>query len=360
MDEAEKAKIRDVKRKISGMMEERQHLESGEAAVKSPNEYWSDVCSSFDYMLGLPEESFSNLKVHTYHITGDSYLHYDGHRDSAAFRSAVDLDGMTEGIPPQMVLNEPSGGIGFAYDDGRFVNIDVLRYQRVVNTLYRRGVIGEISSDNPENKNIVLEIGGGYGGLAHQLSNVLGQSTYVIVDLPETLLFSAAYLTLHNPGKSIYLYDSADSSNLISQEEARSYDFVLVPNYKLGSLADWSFALAINMISFQEMSAPQVNEYLDFIRERCTGVLYCWNMDSHVQNTDLLSMAEMLRGRFDFLEAGQPDKGPSRSRRIVDGLRSIASTVGLAKPPQTTGSVAIYITRGREYICKPVPSGRLN
>ena len=358
MDEVEKAKIRDIKRKVTGMIEERQHLESDIAEVKSPNEYWSDVCSSFDYMLGLPEESFSNLKVHTYHITGDSYLHYDGHRDAAAFRSAVDLDGMTKDIPAEMVLNEPDDGIGFSYDDGRFVNIDVLRYQRVVNTLYRRGIIADLASDNPEQRSVVLEIGGGYGALAHHLSNILGKATYVIVDLPETLLFSAAYITLHNPDKKIYLYDSDDFSSLIDSGEVKAYDFVLIPNYKLDSLDDWSFKLAINMISFQEMSASQVHEYLDFIRERCTGVLYCWNMDSHVQNTDLMSMAEMLNGRFDFVEAGQPDKGPSRTSRLVDGLKSIASTVGLANPPQRTGSVAIYITRGREYICSPLPVGQ--
>ena len=78
-------------------------------------------------------------------------------------------------------------------------------------------------------------------------------------------------------------------------------------------------------------------------------------MDSHVQNTDLRSMAEMLSNRFSFFEAGQPAKGPSRSSRLSDGIKFIASTFGLASAPQSSRSVAIYITRGNEYICSPIP-----
>ena len=107
-----------------------------------------------------------------------------------------------------MILNEPADGIGFSYENGRFVNIDVLRYQRVVNPLYRRGILSDLSSPEPQQRNSILEIGGGYGGIAHHLSNILGNVVYVIVDLPETLLFSAAYLSLHNPDKRVYVYNS--------------------------------------------------------------------------------------------------------------------------------------------------------
>ena len=119
-----------------------------------------------------------------------------------------------------------------------------------------------LEDKHKDQRNLVLEVGGGYGGLAHHLSNILKNVTYVIVDLPETLLFSAAYISLQNPDKKIYLYDSADFSEFINGGQAGSYDFVLIPNYRLPSLNDWEFKLVINMISFQEMSAPQVNDYL--------------------------------------------------------------------------------------------------
>lgn len=354
MNEVERTKIKDIKQKVTAMIEERSRMESGRPTAASPSDYWAAVCSSFDYMLALPEEYFSKLRIHAYHITGDSYLHYDRHRDPQVFRTQVDLDRMTDGIPDHLILNEPEDGIGFSYEDGRFVNIDVLRYQRVVNTLYRRGILARLADGGEQTKNSILEIGGGYGGLAHHLSNILDKVTYVIVDLPETLLFSASYLALHNPNKKIYLYDSSDIAEVVESDNLRSNDIILIPNYQLESLANWQFELAINMISFQEMNAPQVNDYLDFIRERCTGVLYSWNIDSHVKNSGLPSMAEMLAGRFDFLEVGQPAKELSKKRRIVDGLKSIASTVGLADPPRQEGSVARYIYRGREYICRPI------
>ena len=354
MNEIERAKIKDIKHKVTAMIAERAGFKDGDSTAVSPSDYWAEVCSSFDYMLGLPEEYFSKLRIHAYHITGDSYLHYDDHRNPQVFRTQVNLDGMTKDIPPEMILNEPSDGIGFSYEDGRFVNIDVLRYQRVVNTLYRRGILSDLSSPEPQQRNSILEIGGGYGGLAHHLSNILGNAVYVIVDLPETLLFSAAYLSLHNPDKKVYVYNSDDFSEFIDAGGAGSYDFILMPNYMLESLTHWRFKIAINMISFQEMNSQQVNEYLDFIRDNGVGQLYSWNMDSHVLDTDLPTMASLLEGRFEFEEVGEPEKPDSRSRRLRDGLKSIASTLGITDPPPRGISLGHYVYRGHEYLCRPI------
>ena len=253
-----------------------------------------------------------------------------------------------------MILNEPVDGIGFSYENGRFVNIDILRYQRVVNTLYRRGILSDLSSPEPQQRNSILEIGGGYGGLAHHLSNILGNVVYVIVDLPETLLFSAAYLSLHNPDKKVYVYNKDDFSEFIDAGGAGSYDFILMPNYMLESLTPWRFKIAINMISFQEMNAQQVNEYLDFIRDNSVGQLYSWNIDSHVLDTDLPTMASLLEGRFEYEEMGEPEKPESRRRRLIDGLKSIASTLGITNPPPRGISLRHYIYRGHEYLCRPI------
>jgi hypothetical protein len=43
----------------------------------------------------------------------------------------------------------------------------------------------------------VLEIGAGYGGLVHRLSNIFKNMTHVIVGVPEILLFSASYVSLY-------------------------------------------------------------------------------------------------------------------------------------------------------------------
>ena len=358
MDEYNRSQIKDIKTKIIAMIAERQRLSGGEMN-SSPSQYWADVCSSFDYMLALPEESYSKLRIHTYHLTGDSYLHYDSHRDPQVFRTATQLDMLTKDIPPKFVLNEPDGGIGFSYENGRFVNIDILRYQRVVNTLYRHGILSALSSNSKQQRSCVLEIGGGYGALAHHLSNVLGDVTYVIVDLPETLLFSASYLSLLNPNKKIYVYDTGDFSEFVGSGAARSYDFILIPNYRLHSLARWQFELAINTISFQEMTTHQVDEYLDFISQTCTGTLYAWNIESHMTASGIPSMPEMLSGRFEFIEVPPPRPKEKAKVKFVKALKSIAINLGLTNHASRVPPLGEYVYRGREYLCTPVRKNKL-
>ena len=100
-NELELAKIKDIKLKVKAMIAERARLKDGDSIAVSPSDYWAEVCSSFDYMLDLPEEYFSKLRIHAYHITGDSYQHYDDHRDPQVYRDQDDLDRMTKEIPSE-------------------------------------------------------------------------------------------------------------------------------------------------------------------------------------------------------------------------------------------------------------------
>ena len=87
----------------------------------------------------------------------------------------ADFDLMIENIPPDYVLYEPEGGIGgigFPCGNSKLVSHDILRYQQVVNTLYHYGIISSLANTD-EQKKLVLEIGAGYGGMAHSLLNIL-------------------------------------------------------------------------------------------------------------------------------------------------------------------------------------------
>lgn len=72
-------------------------------------------------------------------------------------------------------------------NDGRFWRMDVVHY------FYRKQIELSLRRDSAIN---VLEIGGGYGGLARQLLDFsdLRIDSYLIIDLPLTLGLSAAYL----------------------------------------------------------------------------------------------------------------------------------------------------------------------
>lgn len=353
MDDLSRAKIRDVKSKIMAMLEERQTSRSGgDASLVLPSDYWTDFCSYFDYMIGMKEEAFAKLRLHTYHLTGETYLtYYFG--DPSDFDESIEA--LTKNIPHQFVINEPEGGIGFHYSDGRFVSYDIMKFQRMINSIYRHGILAALKAKRRSN---ILEIGGGYGGLAHHLSSILNNTTYFIVDLPETLLFAASYISLLNPNKRVYLYDKATFPDLVKSGFMDSWDFVLLPNYKLDSIGKLQFDLSINIASLQEMRTEQVEEYLDFIRQTCTGNFYSFNQDHQPRNAELLNLSDMLKARFELIGGEQTD--PRRSitrilkRAILRPLKTTVTVLGLIDRAYRKKPDLPY----REYICKPLPLGR--
>jgi SAM-dependent methyltransferase len=349
MDEESRRRVRDVQFRVTAMLTERQSLQDPAAP---PSSYWADFCSAFDYILGLPEPAFLKLRIHTYHFTAETYqTYYFG--DPAAFWAANHITELTEGIPAELVINEPPAGIGFRFPPDRFISEDTVRFQKVINTLYRHRILETLKAKASPR---VLEIGAGYGGLAHHLGEVIRGAAYVIVDLPEALLFSAAYLTLQNPGKRIYLYSPNDDQQAIASDvKAGRFDFVLIPNYKLDLLRSLEFDLVVNTASLQEMKADQVERYLNFIRDTCNGVFYSRNQDRQPRNQELVSLTSMIQTRFKITEV--PEWRPRRTerqsfrKRMRSAARLGARVLGLLEqPPQ--GRDDPY----REFICTPLRS----
>ena len=176
--------------------------------------------------------------------------------------------------------------------------MNIARYQNCVYNLFQSGTLESILSD--KEKQIVLEIGSGYDGLAHGIQTILNeQATYICMDLPELLLFQGAFLKVNNPEKSIYIYNSATLSAEFVSNELQNYDFILIPNYALKKLQPLKeIALAINMQSFQEMTEQQVTEYLRFTSDRVTRYLYSENVDRARGNKELRSVSAILQQYF--------------------------------------------------------------
>jgi SAM-dependent methyltransferase len=252
MDHRTVKRIGEIKVAITAMLRERGAID-GNGDREQPSAYWASFCSRFSYMLGLPDDAFEQLRIHTYHLTADTYLTYFFETDAPEFRRrrAASLIG----IPRQYWLREPPGGIGFVCD-GELVSHDTQRFQHVVNTLYREGVLETLKNRPAGPRHMVLEIGGGYGGLAYHLTNLI-DAVYIIVDLPETLLFSAAYLAMLQPNKKAYIY-APDTFAAFLRQDIASYDFVFIPNYRVEELATKLFDLVLNVASFQEMREDQV------------------------------------------------------------------------------------------------------
>ena len=349
MNDLDRRRIKDIKAKVSAMLEERASYPHA-----SPSKLWSAAASTLDYMLGMDEAEFARLRLHTYRFTGDNPETYWG--DAEAFRALHKDEINAYGVPPEYRINEPEDGIGFHYD-WRFISLDIIRFQRVIDTLYRRDIFGEMErraralTISPH----VLEIGAGYGGLAHHISNIVkGKSVYVIVDLPETLLYSASYLALHNPNKKLYLHEKGRGID-------GSEDFILIPHYRLDLLKYWKFDLVLNVASMQEMRTDQVETYLDFISKTCIGLFYSLNLDCYSKNTELSCLSDLLNAQFDTVEVGAPagymKYSPPKSARLLllERLSAIywkimflevAPALGIEAKPDTRCTVE------REYFCR--------
>lgn len=345
MSEFKLAAIRKIKTKVASMLRERHDMDEETNETYDASQVWSAGCSLFDYMISMSDESFSKIRLHTYYLTSDYYLPYVlGH--------GVDLiqrkwESYVKELPDNYIVYEPKGGFGFEMPGKGMISSDSVRYQQTISTLYHQGVVSNLESDK---KTYVLEIGGGYGGLIHHLSNISKSTTYIIIDLPETLLFSASYISMLNPEKSIYVYDKDDFIETI-QGDTSKFDFMFIPNFKLSELQKLKFDLVINLNSLGEMTSLQVQEYIDFVFKTCIGSFYSYNQDHLQQNVELSSLTEVLERQFDLIEIPSKEKSVNTVKTLLNKLKKlVAKVVGNSSPHQ------YYFYR--EYLAKPRPKGR--
>ena len=113
-----------------------------------------------------------------------------------------------------------------------------------------------------ERRNIVLDIGVGFGGSTRIMSYYIPNTTHILLDLPETLFLTAYYLKYNFPNKKIALlediYPHLDNLEHFIEE----YDFIIIPPFVLDYIKDKSIDLVINASSLAFMSKEYLNYYL--------------------------------------------------------------------------------------------------
>jgi hypothetical protein len=196
---------------------------------------------------------------------------------------------MVKGLPERYVFKPPSmlGECGCAVN-GTIANSDTNGYQERINLIFESGIGNYLDSLLSQSDEIrILEIGGGYGALAYWFKQAYPKSSYSIVDLPECLLFSRLYLTLTLP-------DMPTSFGL----NPAKYGIRFIPNFMSEQLKD-SFDLVINTLSMSEMSAYQVERYIDLIKNvwiRDGGLFFEQNQDNRPMG--LLFAQELFASQF--------------------------------------------------------------
>ena len=199
-------------------------------------------------------------------------------------------------LPDELIYRPPRmlGEIGWEVKR-TIVNHDTYVYQERINLLYENGILSWLGA-NKSSPVTILEIGGGYGALASALMSVT-RARYIICDLPESLLFSASYISLTRPEARIRVCKEAREVDHTSD-----WDFLSIPNYMFQTLIEKKFPidLALNTLSLTEMSAHQVATYCHGISELIgnTGLFFEQNQDN--RHLGFQTNGALLGGYFQF------------------------------------------------------------
>lgn len=160
----------------------------------------------------------------------------------------------TENKYPTAALAAPIVGNPYGYTvDGVFVRTGG-DYQH-----YYAHAIGELL-DSTANQ-VVIELGGGFGGLAYYLLRDHPQLTYIDFDLPEATALATYFLMKSMPDMPFHLYGEIELSTTALQTPG----FILMPSFEIVKMPPKSAAVAFNSYSLAEMSPVTIRTYIDEI-----------------------------------------------------------------------------------------------
>ncbi len=120
-------------------------------------------------------------------------------------------------------------------------------------------------------KAVVVEIGGGFGGIIYYLFKMGFKGTYLEFDIPETLILAEYFVKKVFPDKKVLIYNGEKS---ITSDDINNYDIILMPNYMLKEMPDLSADIVVNTRSFSEMPYVTIEEYMIQIDRICKKYLY--------------------------------------------------------------------------------------
>ena len=148
---------------------------------------------------------------------------------------------------------------------------------RILRYAYYTSQIRKYTNLGEENKNIFLDIGGGYGGLARMLKYLYFKSTFVLVELPELSLLANYFLTQCFPNAKIGTTNDFKEKKVITRSDLNKYDFVLINPSYLNKFEDNIVDISINTTSLGEMTNKMQKFYINKIEHITDKYFYSVN-----------------------------------------------------------------------------------
>lgn len=258
--------------------------------VDRPSAYWLEELETLDFMLDASPLMIRKLRHHTYPVTGIRAYDYRTNKSQARTRFAEKLAALKELGGEDLLVGEPGllGGFGHEIDGGLY-NADTLKYYEALIALETGAVLGAFRE--PATRRLVCEVGSGWGGFPHAFKTLFPNVTYVLVDLPELFLFSGTYLLTAFPDAEILFFDP-ESPPL--EEQWLAADFVLIANFDFEAFTPPQLDLMVNMVSFQEMTDAQIEDYVAKTHALGCPFIYSLNRERSLYNAELESVDDVL------------------------------------------------------------------
>jgi glycosyltransferase involved in cell wall biosynthesis len=264
--------------------------------------YWREEMAGFDYMFDASPLIIDRLREHCHHITGIKSYDYRDHHTHKAPPMLNKLAALREIDPIGVFVAESPalGGFGFRTSEGDLINIDTLKFYEVLIGMGQAQLLQMLRQSNGTRQRII-EIGTGWGGFAYKLKSLYPSITYILLDLPQTMLFSATYLQAQFPDAQFAFITDAQSATAVLGE-IDSYDFVFISHHLFNKLSAIRLDLAINMVSFQEMGTSIVQKYVHGLADMGCARLYSLNRNRSPHNSELTSVADIIGERYSLQE----------------------------------------------------------
>jgi putative sugar O-methyltransferase len=175
------------------------------------------------------------------------------------YRDTLRKQGVDLGIVNFPLVGNPAG-IGL---NGSIIQIDTFRHVAAAAEI--NSLLSSVAGPT------IVEIGGGYGGLAYQtLTLRTGQpARYLIFDLPEVAAISAYFMLLAFPERRIRLFGEGP----VATDDGAEYNIGIFPHFCTADLTDLSVDLVYNSCSFSEMDRATSAEYVRIINRVTRGFL---------------------------------------------------------------------------------------
>jgi hypothetical protein len=261
-----------------------------------PSHYWEEELAGFTYMLDASPLIIERLREHSYHISGlNAYQYRDHHQHLKSKLKQRLQDLHDQGYPELFVPESPILG-GFGYKIGAsLVNIDTLKFYQCLITMKRAGIFESLARNHGSEKT-VLEIGAGWGGFAYQMKTLFPNLSYIIIDLPQTMLFSALYLKTLFPDAKVLFVERNNVDQFYKKQHL--YDFIFIPHYLISEIPELQLDMTINMVSFQEMRTENIEQYISQTAKFRCPVLYSYNRDRSPHNKDLTRVSSICSTHY--------------------------------------------------------------